>query len=85
MPYQRSSHLAWQLIDGQAVVMDLSAGKTLGLNPAGSLIWELLPDHDEAGMAQVLAERFGIELDAARADVHAFLEEMKARGLVVES
>ena len=85
MPLRTSPRLAWQVIDGEAVIMDLAASRTLGLNPAGSLIWSLLGDHDEAQIAAALADRFAVEPEAALRDVREFVEGLRSRGLVVEA
>ena len=85
VPIRTSARLAWQVIDGQAVIMDLAASRTLGLNPAGSLIWSLLGDHDEEEIAAALADRFAVESAAALRDVRVFVEDLRSRGLVVEA
>ncbi len=77
--------LAWQLIDGEAVVIDLGRGRTIGLNATGSLVWSLLETSDEATIAGEVARRFEIGAERAREDVHAFLEAMRDQGLVVEA
>ena len=77
--------LAWQVIDGEAVVIDLGKGRTLGLNPAGSLVWSLLADHDEAAIAAEMANKFEVSPETARQDVQDFLRGMLYQGLVVEA
>ncbi|PYQ18874.1 MAG: hypothetical protein DMF79_13915 [Acidobacteria bacterium] len=85
MPYRHAPHLAWQLIGGEAVVIDLAGAKTLGLNPVASLIWSLLPELDEAAIAREMTKRFDVPLEAAKADVHDFLQTLGEQGLVVEA
>lgn len=85
MTHRPDARLAWQVIDGEAVVIDLAEGRTLGLNPAGSLIWCLLPRHDEGTIAQLLTERFDVDLETARADVREFVRSLRERGLVTEN
>jgi hypothetical protein len=77
--------LAWQLIDGEAVVIDLGKGRTIGLNPTGSLVWSLLADHDEAAIAAEVCRRFDVPVETAREDVRGFLSALRAQGLVVEA
>jgi hypothetical protein len=85
MPYRHAPRLAWQLIDGEAVVIDLAQARTLGLNPVASLIWSLLPSLDEAAIAQEMTKRFDVALEAARSDVGDFLRTLREQGLVVEA
>jgi hypothetical protein len=73
------------MIDGEAVIMDLAASRNLGLNPAGSLIWSLLNDHNEEEIAAALADRFAVVPAAALKDVREFVEGLRSRGLVVDA
>ena len=82
MPVRLDTRLAWQVIDGEAVVVDLARGRTMGLNPTASLIWSLLPDHEEGAIARALSERFDVDADVARSDVAEFVRSLRDRGLV---
>jgi hypothetical protein len=73
------------VIDGEAVVIDLVNGFSLGLNPTGSLVWDLLADHDEGAIAGEVARRFDVSPETASRDVHEFLAAMRERGLVTEA
>jgi hypothetical protein len=81
---RRSSDVAWQLIGDEAIVMNLGEGRVLGLNATGSLVWSLLEERDEEGLARALADRFATELEQARTDVREFLGFLRERGLAVE-
>jgi coenzyme PQQ synthesis protein D (PqqD) len=80
-----SPRLAWQMIDGEAVILDVASARTLGLNPAGALIWTLLPDHDELEIAAALARRFAVDVEAALGDLREFVGDLRARGLLEEA
>jgi hypothetical protein len=81
---RRNPEIAWQMIGDEAVVMNLVGARVLGLNPTGALVWSLLEERDEQGLAEAVAERFAIDANAAREDVRAFLELLRERDLVVE-
>ncbi|MGD8896826.1 MAG: PqqD family protein [Acidobacteriota bacterium] len=81
---RRNPDLAWQMIGDEAVVMNLAGARVLGLNPTGALVWSLLEERDEQGLAEAVSERFAVDADAAREDVQAFLGLLRERGLVVE-
>jgi Coenzyme PQQ synthesis protein D (PqqD) len=85
MALRMAKDLAWQLVDGEGVIVDLERRLVIGLNPTASLIWSLLKDHDEAAIVSKVAERFDVAPDAAQADLREFFEALKARGLAVES
>jgi hypothetical protein len=81
---RRSADTAWQMIGEEGIVMNLAGGQVLGLNPTGALVWSLLEETDEAGLAVAVAERFEVDEETAREDVRGFLELLRERGLVRE-
>jgi Coenzyme PQQ synthesis protein D (PqqD) len=81
---RRSPNTAWQTIDDEAVIMNLSGGRVLGLNRTGALVWSLLEERDEDGLARAVAERFEVDEQTARDDVRGFLALLRERNLVVE-
>lgn len=85
MKWHPAEHLAWQMIGGEAVVIDLHSGIAIGLNRTASMIWTLLEDHDAGEIAAALAERFSIATDTATDDLREFASLMCARGLLVEA
>jgi hypothetical protein len=85
VPTRLASHLAWQIVDGEGIVIDLERRRVLGFNPAGSLILSLLPDHDEEAIAAEVARTYEVDLNAARIDVTEFLTVLRARGLAVDA
>jgi coenzyme PQQ synthesis protein D (PqqD) len=83
MPWRIDPRLAWQLVDGEGIVIDLPNGKVVGFNPVGSLVWSLLETHAEDAIAGEVARRFAIDdLDAVRADVRSFVSALAERGFV---
>jgi hypothetical protein len=85
LPLRPDPALAWQEIDGEGVVMDLARGRVLGLNPVGAFIWSHLSEFDAEAVARALAGRFEVDLETARGDVRAFLDELLAEGLITEA
>jgi len=84
MALRRSPQTAWQTIGDEAVIMNLAGGRVLGLNPTGALVWSLLEERTEEGLAEAVAERFEVDAETAREDVQGFLAVLRERGLVVE-
>lgn len=79
-------NVAWQIVDGEAIVVDLQSGKTIGLNPAGTFLWSQLDgSHDAGALAAAMAAEFDVTSDAAATDTNAFLAEMTRRGLIVDA
>ena len=78
-----SPRCTWQVVEGEAVLLDLHGKRLLGLNPAGSYVLPLLDgDRTVAGVAASMAERFGIEVERAEADLRLFLTELARRGFI---
>jgi len=84
MALRRNPQTAWQTIGDEAVVMNLAGGRVLGLNSTGALVWSLLEERDEQGLAEAVARRFEIDEKTAEDDVRSFLSVLRERGLVVE-
>ena len=80
-----AAHLAWQLVDGEGVIVDLDRRKVLGLNPVASLVWPLLEDHDEPALVAAITREFGVDEETARTDLRDFLHSLATRGLVTDS
>jgi len=67
--------IAWQRIEGQVVLLDLSDGTAIGLNPAASHIWAMLEDHEEEAVVASVIETFEVSTETARADIRRFVED----------
>ncbi len=66
-------------------LLDEDRGEYWNLNPTGALVLQTLLSGATADeTAQVLAEEYGIGLDAAARDVHELVEELRSAGLVDE-
>jgi len=78
--------VAWQIVDGEAIVVDLASGNTIGLNPAATFLWSQIDgNHDESQMTTALIDEFEVSPADAERDTRAFLDEMKRRTLIVEA
>jgi len=72
-----------EVIEGQAVLLNLRSGKYFRLNRTGTVVWQELErgQSPEAASAS-LAREFGEPEDRVRQDVDAILTELVAKGLV---
>jgi hypothetical protein len=78
-----SSRCAWQVVGGEAVLLDLHGRRLAGLNVTGSFLFPLLDGaRTAADLAAAVAERFGVERARAEGDVTAFLADLARRGFV---
>src|SRR6478609_8374850 len=84
MAWKRSSGVVYEVVDGQAVLVDAEGAELITLNPVGTLVWQELDGRrDAARLAADLVDRFeGVTIDDFERDVTAFLSELEAAALV---
>lgn len=69
--------------DDGLILLDVDGGLVLSSNLVGARIWQLLVQQRTAGeIAQQLADDYAVPFERARHDVHAFVADLLARGLV---
>ena len=73
-----------KVLDGEAVIINLSTGVYFSASGVGSVAWALLQaGHDRAGVAEGVAERFGVPADQVDGDLGPFLADLRTYELVV--
>jgi hypothetical protein len=78
------SDISAKVLDGEAVIINLSTGVYFSSSGAGALAWALLEaGHDRDGVARGLAERFAVPVERAAADLEPFLADLRRHELVV--
>jgi hypothetical protein len=79
--------VAWRVVDGEAVIVHADSSAYYGLNSTGTIIWEAIATAPLAleEIAARLSERYGLEREAVRADVEAFVVSLGGEGLLVEA
>ena len=81
--FRSASHVAWQQVDGDAVLVDLESGRSIGLNPVGTLIWTLISASVTPQQIVLrMVETFDVGSDEAASDLRSFLAELQSRGLI---
>jgi hypothetical protein len=79
----RHHGVAWKEVDGEIVALDERGAVYLAANTAGAVLWRALADgttHD--ALVEGLVGEFGIDGGRASADVDAFLDDLRERGLL---
>lgn len=73
-----------KVLDGEAVIINLSTGVYFSAAGTGAVAWALLEaGHDRAGIAQGLAGHFGVPVEQVDGDLDPFLAELRRHDLVV--
>jgi hypothetical protein len=71
--------------DSTIVVLDMRTSRYMSLNPSGSQLWLLLVEGATEGeLTSALMEKYELSEEAARADVEAFLDDLRGRELLTE-
>ena len=77
-----------QILDGEAVILDLAAGIYFGLDEVSTAIWSLVSRAGGASVATIRATmlaEFDVGEEVFDRDLESFLESLTGRGLVVIS
>ncbi|MEY2450913.1 MAG: hypothetical protein QOD92_487 [Acidimicrobiaceae bacterium] len=84
MAWQRSPHVVYEVVDGQAVLVDPEGVELITLNAVGTVVWEELDGEREAAdlAADLLARFEGVTRSQLETDIAEFLSEVDAVGLV---
>jgi hypothetical protein len=81
----REDAVAWREVGDEMVALDVARSTYLAVNRTGAVLWqELARGATPAALADLIAERFGIERERAIRDVQAFLDDLRQRGLLEE-
>jgi hypothetical protein len=81
-----SADVIGEVIDGEAVLLNLTTGIYFGLNASGTLTWQSLCDTGSGERAvDELVARWGIPPERARKDVADLIATLEARGLLQQN
>jgi pyrroloquinoline quinone biosynthesis protein D len=85
-PLVRHPGVAWQELDGEAVLHDPHTGATHHLNGTALEVWRACDGRsDAAAIAERLAEHYAVSLAQAQADVEELLVMLAEADLVTEA
>ena len=87
MAWQRSPRVVYEVVDGQAVLVDPEGVELVTLNPVGTLVWQELDGRREAAeLASALLGRLeGVTGPELERDVAEFLAELEMAALICPS
>jgi hypothetical protein len=87
MGWLRSPGVVYEIVDGQAVVVDPEGTELVTLNAVGTMVWETLDGVREAPeLAALLHHQLeGVSRRDLERDITGFLAEIAAAGLVARA
>lgn len=74
---------AGDVIDGEAIIIDLATGVYYSMQGIGGEIWSMIDGHRTAeSMLQAIVAAYDVEADRAHEDLHAVLRELFREELI---
>jgi hypothetical protein len=82
----REEEVAAKVMDGEAILINLSNGIYYSMDKAGGLVWEMVEGRRSIEeMASCIVARYEVSAEQARADVERLMEELVQENLVAEA
>ena len=79
----RPGAVAWREVDGEVIALGLESSTYFGTNSSGGLLWKRLAEGTtRAELVGELVAVFDLEPSHAEADVDAFVDDLRKRGLL---
>ena len=81
-----ADEVAAKVIDGEAIIINLTTGVYYSIDTVGARIWTLLENHhDPSEIAAILAREYAVGEDECRADVLALVQQLREENLILPS
>lgn len=78
--------VVFEVLEGEAVVLNLETGIYFTLNPVGTRIWQLIEEHgDLAKVRESMISEYEVGEEALDRDIEALMRELVEKGLVVSA
>lgn len=77
------SQVLFQVLEGEAVLLNLESERYYGLDDIGTRLWQLLAENGDVNAALVqLQSEYDVEADALREDMAKFFARLSEAGLL---
>ncbi|MDP3143558.1 MAG: PqqD family protein [Candidatus Omnitrophota bacterium] len=78
-----SEKLAWRVIDGEVVILNLDSGYYYRLDPVGTQIWQMLEKKKRQGeIIKNLAKQYSQPESRIQKDFDSLVKDFKKEGLI---
>jgi len=79
-----SDDVAAKIVDGEAILINLSNGMYYSMDSVGAFVWSLIEaGRSQDSIAEVVAGQYGIAKETAIQDIAALIEELTKENLIV--
>ena len=84
--FPNNEKIAYRVIDGEAVIIDLKGNTYNILNPVATFIWEHLDGHTQLKeIIRWLSEEFDVDYKTAEKDCMDFISKVRNMEIVISS
>ncbi len=80
--FRAEPRIAWQILAGEAILLDLDNGRVVGLNETGTFLWPRIQDLEESELIERLVREFEVDHETARRDLARFVALLREHGFV---
>ena len=82
--YTQNPDVRAEVLDGEAVLLNIQTGTYFGMNKVGTHIWELFGKGKSLSeVVESVHRRFDVTPEQAATDVHTFIQTLLERGLLI--
>lgn len=75
--------VVFEVLDGEAVVLNLKTGVYYSLNPVGTRIWQLIEERRELrAIRDAMVQEYEVEAPVLEADLKEFISKLGQKGLL---
>lgn len=79
----RNEKIPWRIIEGEAILVEISTGEVIHLNEIGAEVWNYLDDKKQISeIIQHICDIFEVDKEVAQKDVLEFIQLLLDKGLV---
>lgn len=82
--YKKNEKIAWRIVEGDGVLLNLSTGYYYTLNEVGRFLWETLDG--KKPLSDILTDIIGcydVDTETAKNDMITLIEDLLQEGLIV--
>jgi hypothetical protein len=80
---KRGDDIPWNIVDDEAVLLNLDSGHYYSLNESGRRIWELLDGNNTiSDVISAICEEFCVKRENAAKDINTLVDELLEEKLV---
>ncbi|MGH7820831.1 MAG: PqqD family protein, partial [Candidatus Binatia bacterium] len=77
-------HVVFEVLDGEAVLLNLRAGTYFGLNPVATRAWELIRELGTLGeVGDAMSREYDVDRELLDDDLCRLLTDLEEKGLLV--